>query len=220
MSNSDMNDFDVVQGIYDGLSTVAFFGDIHRSQVILLPEVANVDSALVVGGGTGRFLLELLAQTAVKRVVYIEKSEKMLRKSQHLLETKHPEWRDRVDFRLGTEELLTPADGRFALIVTPFLLSCFDQANSTSMFLRLAPWLASDGRWLFTDFEMPKRGFWLRLNAGVVFKIMFKFFNVFSNLEAKAPPRYDEGFAAAGLKVLIDRRVHFDMIRAALLARA
>src|SRR3954471_12228451 len=80
------NDFDLVSPIYDVLATLSFAGSIHRAQVALLPELADIDTALIIGGGTGWFLLELLRRTKVRRVTYLELSPKMLRKSKALVE--------------------------------------------------------------------------------------------------------------------------------------
>lgn len=212
------NNFDLVTPIYDGLAILTFGGAIQRSQVSLLPLVRDVESAVVIGGGTGWFLLELLERTQVRRVVYIEKSESMLERSRRLIARKRPEWSSRVDFRLGTEDTLTAADGKFDLVVTNFFLACFGDDYCTYMIERLHGWLAPGGRWLCVDFEYPKDGWRLRA-AQALFKVMFGFFNVFSSLEATRPPRYDIGFDKTRMRTEVDRRFHADMIRARLLVQ-
>lgn len=212
------NNFDIVAPIYDGLATLTFAGAIRRAQVALLPRVANVDTALVIGGGTGWFLLELLERTAVRRVVYVELSESMLNKSRQLIARRRPEWLSRVDFRLGTEQSLTPADGTFSLVVTNFFLACFGDENAAGMVERLHKWLAPDGRWLFVDFHYPQSGWKLR-SAQALYKVMFTFFNVFSNLEALRPPKYELGFDRTDLQIETERTFYADMIRARLLSR-
>jgi tRNA (cmo5U34)-methyltransferase len=217
MSATDENDFDIVAPIYDAIASFFFAGTIKQSQIDLLPRLKDIDSALIVGGGTGWFLLELLERTAVKRVVYVELSESMLAKSRRLIERKRPEWLHRVDFRLGTEAALTPADGSFSLIATCFFLSCFNDENAAGMIERLHPWLAPDGHWLNVDFQFPEGGL-PRLTAHAVFKVMFTFFNVFSNLEAKRPPLSHIGFDRVGLHTRVERTFYARMIRAKLLS--
>ena len=213
------NDFDAVAPIYDGLASLVFGGAIRRSQIALLPELPAIDNALIIGGGTGWFLLELLRRTSVKRVLYIEKSESMLHKSQRMLERRHPEWASRVEFRHGTEESIGPNDAPFDLICTNFFLACFGDQNCTQMITRLYPHLAPQGRWLFVDFELPPNG-WNRIAAQALFKVMFTFFNVVSDLESKGPPNYALGFDQLQLRSALDRTFYAGMIRVKLMENA
>ena len=213
------NDFDLVAPIYDGLATLVFGGAIRRSQVAFVNHVASVDTALVIGGGTGWFLLELLARTQVRKVVYVELSESMLEKSRQLIERNHPEWLSRVKFVHGTEASIDAADQPFDLIVTNFFLACFGDNNCTQMIDRLYPQLAPNGRWLFVDFERPSSGL-SRAAAAVLFKVMFTFFNVVSDLESKGPPNYGLGFGRLQLRTSLDRTFYAGMIRVRLMTNA
>jgi ubiquinone/menaquinone biosynthesis C-methylase UbiE len=213
------NDFDLVAPIYDGLASLVFGGAIRRSQLAYVPDVRSVDNALVIGGGTGWFLLELLARTDVKRVVYVELSESMLEKSRELIRGRNPDWLSRVKFLHGTEQSITAQDGPFDLIVTNFFLACFGDANCTQMIERLYPHLSPKGRWLFVDFEVPPGGV-NRVAANVLFKVMFTFFNVVSDLESKGPPNYGLGFGKVKLRTLLDRTFYAGMIRVRLMANA
>jgi tRNA (cmo5U34)-methyltransferase len=219
MANFSSNNFDLVSPIYDALATLVFGGNIRRSQVALLPKIKDANSALVIGGGTGWFLLELLARTDVRKVLYVELSKDMLDKSQRLVERRAPQWLSRVEFRLGSEESITPADGPFDLIATNFFLACFGDDNCSQMISRLHPHMAPNGRWLFADFQVPDRG-WRRVCAMILFKVMFTFFNVFSGLEARRPPNYDLGFRQVGLKPQTERRFYARMIHVKLMANA
>ena len=216
MPKFDSNNFDSVTPFYDALAGLVFGGNIRRSQVALLPKIKTIDTALVIGGGTGWFLLELLAQTDVRKVLYVELSRDMLNKSQRLVERSAPQWLHRVEFRLGSEESITAADGPFDVIATNFFLACFGDDNCTQMISRLHPHMGPNGRWLFVDFQVPDRG-WRRLCALVLFKIMFTFFNVFSGLEARMPPNYERGFQQVGLKPQTERRFYARMIHVKLL---
>jgi len=212
------NDFDLVAPIYDGLATLVFGGAIKRSQIACLDQLENVESALVIGGGTGWILHELLTRTSVKRVLYVELSASMLEKSRRLVERSHPEWLSRVEFRCGTEESIEQSDLPFDLIVTNFFLACFNDANCTQMIQRLHRFMGPDGRWLFVDFQLPLFGP-ARLAAKALFKVMFTFFNLASDLESKGPPNYSLGFDPLKLRTLHDRRFYADMIRVKVLGQ-
>lgn len=213
------NNFDAVTPIYDALAGLVFGGNIKRSQVALLPKLKTIDNALVIGGGTGWFLLELLAQTDVKKVLYVELSRDMLNKSRQLVERRAPQWLSRVEFKLGSEQSIMPEDGPFDLIATNFFLACFGDDNCAQMIRRLHPHMSPNGRWLFSDFQVPDRG-WSRICALILFKIMFTFFNVFSGLEARRPPNYEQGFRQVGLKPQTERRFYARMIHVKLLSNA
>lgn len=218
MSKLARNDFDAVSVVYDSLASLVFAGAIRRSQVELLPQIENAGNVLIIGGGTGWFLLELLRRTNAKRVVYLELSKDMLTKSQRLVEREAPEHLHRVEFRHGTEQSLRDGDEKFDVIATNFFLACFGDENCTRVVTRLHPFLAQGGRWLFVDFQYPERG-WRRWAAMVLFKVMFTFFNVVSDLEARRPPNYELGFQRVGLRASVERAYYARMIRARLLAQ-
>jgi ubiquinone/menaquinone biosynthesis C-methylase UbiE len=213
------NDFDLVAPIYDGLATLVFAGAIKRAQLSMLPALRGVNDVLILGGGTGWFLLALLRTVRPRRVLYVEKSSKMLRYSRDLIATEAPELLDHVEFRLGTEESLTPSDGLFELVVTNFFLDLFNTENSTAVAESLARNFAPKGRWLFTDFQLPARGI-LRWYALLLFKVMFTFFNVFSRMESRRPPDWERIFGRIGMKIHSGRSFYGSMIHSRLLVRA
>jgi tRNA (cmo5U34)-methyltransferase len=213
------NDFDMVAPIYDALATLVFAGAIRRAQVSLLHRLRGLDRGLILGGGTGWFLLELLERTDIKRVLYVEMSPKMLESSRQLIAQRRPEFLSRVEFRLGTEQSVTSEDGPFDLLVTNFFLDLFSDQNCAQMIERLHPNLAKDGRWLFVDFHTPEGG-WQRVAAVGLFKVMFTFFNVTSKMESKRPPHYQGTFDRLGVRTDVEEHFYGSMIRAKLLVNA
>jgi tRNA (cmo5U34)-methyltransferase len=187
------NDFDLVSPVYDALAGLVFAGAIRRSQIALLPALQHADRVLVIGGGTGWFLYELLARTPARRVVYLELSREMLERSRALVAKRAPEWLDRVEFRHGTQADLGRHE-QFDVIATNFFLGCFSDENCARVVAELFPHLGERGQWLHVDFVYPKSGL-TRLCALVLFRVMYLFFNVFSGLEARRPPRSALGFA-------------------------
>lgn len=213
------NDFDLVAPIYDGLASLVFMGAIRRAQLSMLPRLVGSQNVLIIGGGTGWFLLELLRTVRPRRVVYLEKSSRMLSFSRDLIQREAPELLSSVDFRLGTEQSLSEADGAFDLIVTNFFLDLFSTENSAAVAESLARNFSPSGRWLFTDFHWPER--WLlRLYAALLFKVMFTFFNIFSRMESRRPPDYDRIFSRVGLKTSSVLMFYGTMIHSRLLVRS
>jgi tRNA (cmo5U34)-methyltransferase len=212
------NNFDLVAPFYDALAAFVFAGAIRRAQLALIPNLADANSVLIIGGGTGWFLLEVLRRTPIGRVLYVEKSPKMLNYSRELIQREAPDMLSRVEFRLGTEESIAAADGPFDVIVTNFFLDLFHEDNSAKIAERLSTNLAPTGRWLFVDFTMPENWF-MRFCAIVLFKVMFTFFNIMAKMESRWPPNYDRIFSRIGLRTHTQRSFYGAMIHAKLLAR-
>jgi ubiquinone/menaquinone biosynthesis C-methylase UbiE len=212
------NDFDLVAPIYDALASFVFAGAIRRAQLSLLPRLSDARSALIIGGGTGWFLLELLQNLGVQHVLYVEKSPKMIRYSQDLIRKHAPALFGRVEFRLGTEESLTASDGPFDLVVTNFFLDLFSDENSAEVAEVLHKYLADTGRWLFVDFQEPP-GVLANSAARALFKVMFTFFNVVARMESRRPPNYERIFGRLGMNVLEERHFYASFISAQLLTK-
>lgn len=212
------NDFDLVAPIYDNLASLVFAGAVRRAQLALLPQIVGTPSVLIIGGGTGWFLLALLRKVRPSRVLYVEKSARMLRYSRELIQREAPEFLGCVEFRLGTELSLSEADGSFELVVTNFFLDLFSPANAAQVAETLSRRLTTMGRWLLTDFQLPARGL-LRWYARVLFRVMFTFFNVLSNMESRNPPDYARILGALGLSTRKSRTFYGTMIHTRLLQR-
>lgn len=210
------NDFDLVAPFYDQLATLVFAGAIRRAQVAMLPELRDAERVLILGGGTGWFLLELLRALPAAHVLYIDKSPKMIAESAALISRAAPQESARVEFRSGTEQSLRAEDGLFDLVVTNFFLDLFSEDNALAIAHGLRKFLAPDGRWLFVDFELPRTGL-ARLYAQVLFKVMFTFFNVVSRMESRKPPDYGRIFKELGLAEVEHRKFYASIIHAKLL---
>jgi tRNA (cmo5U34)-methyltransferase len=213
------NDFDLVAPIYDALASLVFGGALRRAQCALLERLRDARRVLVIGGGSGWFLCELLARTGVEHVLYVEQSPKMLAYSRAAVAEAAPASLHRVEFRLGTEQTLSAADGEFDVVTTNFFLDLFEQTSAAAMARKLAERLAADGRWLFVDFELPERGpaRWYGL---LLFRVMFTFFNVVARMESRWPPDYARIFEPLGLRVAHERRFYASLVRARLLQRS
>ena len=213
------NNFDRLAPFYDQLAALAFGASARRAQTQLLPQLTSARRALVIGGGTGWFLHALLTETDVEQVLYIEKSANMLTRSRTLIAAAAPQWLPRVEFRLGTEESLTAADGPFDLIVTNFFLGQFNDASCSKLIECLAAQLSAAGRWLFVDLHTPESG-WERMAAKLLYKLVYNFVGVTSHVEARRPPHYQATFDRLQFHTELEQAFHHTLIRARLLRRA
>ncbi|MBB6612231.1 class I SAM-dependent methyltransferase [Pontibacter sp. Tf4] len=184
--------FDRVASFYDPLARLVYGSALQDAQQWLLPHIPAGASVLLIGGGSGWLLQQVLQKTSPKHILYLEASEKMLQKAKQL----NP-GTPVVSFRHGTEADLLPHE-QFDVIITPFLLDLFPDARLAELMQRLCYSLAPNGRWLFADFWPVQHNppFWQKLLA----KSMYLFFGFLSNVRGRLLPDYSRHFTSLGLQ--------------------
>jgi tRNA (cmo5U34)-methyltransferase len=196
--------FNWLAPMYDPLSQLIFGNAIKQSQRCTLGHIPPGASVLIVGGGTGWLLAELVARTNPRRVVYLEGSRRMLELSRR--KTADP----RIDFRQGTEEKIT-ADETFDVIITHFLLDLYEQPYVNRFVGQFRKQLSPGGLWLCADFERPdgvRSKIWQRaLVAG-----MYAFFRLTCRIEGRRLPDYRTAFIRAGFVCTSEERFFREMI--------
>lgn len=184
--------FDLIAPLYDTLSRVVFGRSLERAQLVFLPEIPLNASILLVGGGTGFLLAEVLTHCQPSRVLFLEASAKMLTRARRRVQ-QHP-LVGRVEFRHGTEVSL-PSGEVFGVVIVPFVLDLFPAATLRSNLLPpLLRATAPGGRWLVTDFihsPSPRHR--------LILKTMYRFFRLVSGVEARQLPDWPRLLAEAGL---------------------
>lgn len=164
--------------MYDLLARAVFGRSLERAQTVFLDRIPVGASVLIVGGGTGRLLEPLLTGNSFARIVYLEASARMLARATRRVLNRHVP--GTVVFRLGDESAL-PADERFDVIITPFVLDLFT-ANTLRIQLlpRLRNALKPGGQWLVTDF-VPA----VHWKQKTLIQAMIWFFRLTANIEAR-----------------------------------
>lgn len=204
--------FDRLAPVYDALASVAFAGRIHASQVALLPCLPPVERALVVGGGTGRFLAEFLASDGAAHAVAIDASPEMTRRTARRLERLGQS--DRVDLRVGGLERLA-AHERFDVVATHCFLDLFDEPELAAVMTRLRSALAPGGLWLWSDFSHASRGL-PGLAQRAVVAGLYAFFRATCGISARRLPDFEGAFARAGLETLTHQPCAGGLLQAAI----
>ncbi|WP_370583222.1 class I SAM-dependent methyltransferase [Pontibacter sp. FD36] len=189
MSNTNFNS---IAPVYDGLSRLVFGNALRRAQVAhlsLIPAKANV---LLIGGGSGWLLEQLLRYSPLVKVTYLEASEKMLKMTRRRIGQRTPAALPNITFRLGTEDSLQYGE-TYDVILTPFLLDLFPDERLVYLMDRLCAALHPQGLWLFSDFwptQVPAPA-WHRL----LLRSMYTFFGKVSQVSATRLPDFDRHFA-------------------------
>lgn len=188
--------FNFIAPVYDGLAKMVFGDAQQKAQTYFLTRIPQNAQVLILGGGTGLLLAELLQTGLPQRVLYVEASEKMLQKARHRM--KNVNTSCTVDFRLGTEKDILPTE-KFHAILTPFVLDLFPEEEVKNMIQTLAPCLLPSGLWLHTDFHFSrglKKQWWQK----PLLWAMYKFFRTVSRVPAHRLPRFEPLFRQAGFQ--------------------
>lgn len=207
--------FDRLAPFYDLLAAVGMSGQIHRSQVALLPRSPRASRALIVGGGTGRFLAEALQRGCVERAVSIDSSAAMNRATEGRL--RRLGLSPRAELRHGGLECLGPLE-RFDLVVTHCFLDLFDEQELRGVVARLADCLPPGGHWLFSDFALGGGGASGMARRAIVGSL-YSFFRLTCRIKARHLPDFDAAFAREGLDPVAREAFAAGLLRAELLVK-
>ncbi|RSK48243.1 class I SAM-dependent methyltransferase [Hymenobacter rigui] len=176
--------FDSVAAFYDALARLVYGPALRRAQQAALDAGLPTGSVqiLIIGGGTGWVLGEVLRRSPTARIVYLEASPRMLALSQAWLHQHLPQHLAQVEFRLGTEATLLPHE-RFKVVLTFFFLDLFEPVRLRAIVKHLRMALVPGGVWLLADFAEPRR-WWHR----ALLWLMYRFFGLSTGISARQRP--------------------------------
>jgi tRNA (cmo5U34)-methyltransferase len=187
-----MSNFDRIAPFYDSLSRLVFGKAMHRAQTKFLKEIDPYASVLVLGGGTGWLLAELLLLKPRCTVVYIEASQKMIEMSRKKLGRSS----ENVLFIHGTEDNI-PGGTKFGAIITNFYLDLFEEQACQEVCRIIRGYCSPECLWIACDFVNV--AWWHNFSL----RAMYLFFGWVSNLRTKRLPDWRKciqnvGFAQIG----------------------
>jgi ubiquinone/menaquinone biosynthesis C-methylase UbiE len=170
--------FDHVAPHYRWLETVAFGKQLQQARVAFIREIGRPHRALIVGEGNGRFLAELLRVHPGLQVDCIEASARMIALAQQRVNAAHVRF-----IHANVRQAVLEAE-TYDLIVTHFLLDCFDEKTLPTLVGKLASAATPVARWLVADFCEPTGG-WRLLRARFLIALMYLFFRAVAGIEAR-----------------------------------
>jgi tRNA (cmo5U34)-methyltransferase len=177
-SCSIMNNFDSVAPFYDRLSSLVFGRSMQRAQSLYLSAVGPGAKVLVLGGGTGWLLDELIAKNPTCQLWYIEASPKMLQLTRDRIKGAA----NTIVYILGTEDSI-PKDVIFDVVISHFYLDLFSPDTCRKVIGNIRSSMRQKSLWLVADFMNTT--WW----QGVMLFAMYKFFDVMRcGIEARRIP--------------------------------
>ncbi|RMG62233.1 MAG: class I SAM-dependent methyltransferase [Bacteroidetes bacterium] len=186
--------FDRVAGWYDGLKGLVFGRELDEAVCGIVRQIPANRRILVVGGGTGRSLLPALMHQRPACIHYLEASAGMLARAQAVL----PAAAIPLVWQHGTAADLSP-DLVFEVVITPFVLDLFPEAELEAEMDHLAGHLRQGGLWLVSDFRQPPG--WRGGPARLLIGFMYSFFRLTAGITARHLPAWEEAFARRGYEL-------------------
>ncbi|MBB3054907.1 class I SAM-dependent methyltransferase [Mucilaginibacter gotjawali] len=177
---------------YDGVSRLVYGKALIKAQVYLLRFIPPNSNVLIVGGGTGWILEEIVKiHPSGLQCTYVEVAPKMMARSK-----KRDTGNNQVVFINKAIEDIPFLPG-FDIVVTPFLFDNFTEQTFKQVFNRIHSLLKPGGLWLNCDFQL-KGKWWQR----ELLKSMFLFFRLICNIEASALPAIEKQFEQYGYETI------------------
>lgn len=171
------NNFDSVAWCYDGLSKLVFGNKLKQSQLILLEHIREGDRLLIIGGGTGWILEELLKFIKVKEIDYLERSANMLVRARKRMAGFSG---TKVNFIQGDQTNI-PCRDKYDAVIACYFFDLFSEQSIASVIPVLKNALKEKGRLLVADFFLSERS---HFRHKVLIRMMYIFFKMTSNIEA------------------------------------
>jgi len=201
------NNYDNIAKYYDTASRLVFGKAQFNAQINQLQYIGNSNSILVVGGGTGWILEEIAKiKSSGLNIIYVELSTKMIE-----LAKVRNYGLNNVSF-INTRIEDFDQDISFDIILTPFLFDNFLLEKCESVFRKLDTHLKKDGLWFLVDFTVAskKGNRWKK----VFLKVMYRFFKIISQVEAKALINMNPFFIKANYQIVNERFYYQQFIQA------
>ncbi len=176
--NKTKNNFDSVAWCYDFLSSLVFGDKIKKSQTVLFQHINDNSKVLIIGGGTGWVILELMQAKKVSRIDYIELSEKMLQKARSISQT---DKNIMLNFIHGDENSI-PEGETYDIVISFYFLDLFQKERLEKVISKLVNGLRLEGKLLLADFNVSSPS---PLLHKLLVKTMYLFFSLTCRIETK-----------------------------------
>ena len=200
-----LNGFDRIAFIYDFLAKLVFGKSIKESQQHFLNKIEDSSKVLILGGGTGWLLAELLKVKPNCEIWYIDASQRMIALSKSKIDPKLA-----VHFIHGTERDI-PSFIKCDVLITNFYFDLFTYDQLKNNITRLQSSTRPGGRWIVTDFVNNEK--WWQV---IMLKAMYWFFRIACNIESQRLPEWSNLLEKAGVKEIDSKPFCRGFIKAAL----
>ncbi len=199
------NDFDKVAHFYDRLASLVFGKSIRKAQTEYFDLIPPFSRLLIIGGGTGWILKEILDRQPEVSICYLEKSTRMIEKA------KYKESDKKVQFiNCPVEEWVTEI--KFDFIICNFFLDVFQKEKLDRQIMpKIKNKMAIGGKLFVADFQTNGSNDNL-LSQKILLWAMHRFFGVFSNMESDRLNDLNQSLKSNGFNVINEKYFFKEMI--------
>jgi ubiquinone/menaquinone biosynthesis C-methylase UbiE len=195
-----------IAGIYDSLAQLVFGKAMIQSQTVFLDRMQDTKSLLVLGGGTGWWLNDLMEMNPHLKITFVDSSSEMIRIAKTKLNLKH-----QVDFVCGTIDSVEVND-KFDGVILYYFADLFSEEGLSVIIQRLIQRMNDASIWLVTDFA-NKKGW----HSGML-KIMYAFFGFTTGQKSNRLPDWQNQLEKAGL-IKMEQRTFYGKFMESVLYR-
>lgn len=206
--------FNRIAFAYDTLKYLVFGKALRQAQNFLVPFIPEQSKILIVGGGTGQIILDILKSKEVKEITYVELSDNMLNAAKARAKPY-----SNINFVLGSAHELA-AHENFDVIFTPFVLDLYSDEELRSFVGSLDKLLSPGGFWMISDFKITAASDYSVLWQRALVKSMYLFFSLVSDLKVRRLPDYDAVLKCFDYRVVQHRAFFGRLVHSQVLLKA
>jgi tRNA (cmo5U34)-methyltransferase len=203
-----LNGFDSIAKIYDRLARIVFGRSIKKAQLHFINQIPVDADILILGGGTGWILNEILKINPHTRIWYVEASAEMIS-----LSRKSVKGHGNIYFVHGTEDDI-PSAQNFDVVVTNFYLDLFTNKKLHEVVGKILLRLKKDFKWIATDF-VDEGKWWQR----IMLKLMYCFFAITAKIDSKQLPDWIRILQKNGLHLISSKSFYAGFIKTSIFGR-
>ncbi len=194
------NNFDQIAPWYDKLARLVFGDQIQSAQTHFLEQLPAKGKLLIIGGGSGWILEEVIRLRPALQIDYVEASVKMLAQCKARVGDI-----ENVSLIHGTEGEIPKQ--QYDVIITNFFLDMFQPEKLKDIMHILSAHLRPGGLWFCADFQKTEK--W---RHQLLIGLMHFFFGVVSRLESRKLLDFHSYFIVLKFELISEEKFHNGMI--------
>lgn len=210
--------FDQLSTVYDLMAGLVYGKSLKKAQTKFLGNIPKDAKVLMLGGGSGWLLVELIKKVSPKDVAYVEISPKMKALAQKKLKIAFGESpKTKIDWSTSDVWQLEPGQS-FDVVICPCFLDLFPDEMQAALLEKIEKSCKPEAKMLLTDFR--KASVWpMSWISRLLIWIMYRFFRICCGIPAKSLPNFDRHLSAAGWELELEAYFFGGMIQSKLLNR-
>lgn len=196
---------DAIAAHYQRLEYLCFGKSLDQQRFAFLDQTRTSRTALVCGGGDGRFLARLLHSNPFVEVDFVDLSQKMATIAERRVMGMGAGFSRRVHFHVGDIRKFEAEPQSYDLITTHFFLDCFSDQEIDAIVSRLAGAAQPGAQWIISDFRVAKEAFGAIWTYAIV-RGLYAAFRVTTGLRVSRLPEYKNSLMGHGFHCRMEQR--------------